>query len=314
MFLIESPYNKIVYDVLIIGGGPAGLTAAIYVARANKKVLLITGQLIGGQLMNTTHVENFPGFAEPIMGPDLMLAMIQQARNCGVEIIEETANKIERRDDGFAVVTDESMYQATAVIAATGATPKLFGIEGSLLGHGISTCATCDGSFFKGLPVAIIGGGNTAFEEAVYLSNIASSVTLVHRRNEFRADEVMQLRAKKSGVQFLTPYCIKEFVGTDALEKVQLEHCETGEALELPCEGCFIAIGHSPNTKILQGLIPLDDAGYATNSPKTTVPGLFIAGEIADYKYRQAITSAGSGCMAALDCLAYLSEHLVLNR
>jgi thioredoxin reductase (NADPH) len=297
------------YDILIIGSGPAGLTAAIYAIRANKRVALVEGHLPGGQLMKTTEIENFPGFAHPIGGPELMEAMKQQALNLNVEFISEYMNSFEKIGGIFAVNLTSQQISAKSLILATGSTPLQLGIEEGFLGKGVSTCATCDGFFFKKQDVCVIGGGNSALEEAIYLSSIARKVYLIHRRNEFRGEKILQDRLQsKTNIEILTPYQTSRFVGEKALESVVIEHVETKDTIELKIAGAFIAIGHTPNTQYLKGLIQLDEQGYVVNGVKTEMPGLFVSGDMFDSQYRQAITSAGLGCMAALEAIKYL-EH-----
>lgn len=300
------------YDILIAGSGPAGITAAIYAARANKKVGLIMGNTPGGQLTKTTDVENYPGFADPIQGPELMKAMIQQAENNNVEIINDEVKSFEKIEN-FEVLGGNQTYKSKSLIIATGAEAKLLGIEDEFWGFGISACATCDGSFFKNQNVIIIGGGNTALEEAIYLSNIAKEVTIIHRRNEFRGEQILQERMKaRSNITIKTPYTVKEFTGTlkpmKMLKGAILENTQTGAQEEISCDGAFIAIGHKPNTDFLNGMLDLDDQGYIKGSIKTKIPGLFIAGDVFDSHYRQAVTAAGFGCMAALDALKWLED------
>jgi thioredoxin reductase (NADPH) len=302
-----------IYDILIAGSGPAGITAAIYAARANKTVGLIMGLTPGGQLTKTSDVENYPGFADPIQGPELMKAMIKQAENNNVFIINDEVKSFEKKEN-FEIKGSSENYSAKSLIIATGAEAKLIGIEDEFWGFGISACATCDGSFFKGQSVIIIGGGNTALEEAIYLSNIAKHVTLIHRRNEFRGEQVLQERMKsRSNITIKTPYMIKEFTGSTKpmrmLKGAILENTQTGVQEEIKCDGAFIAIGHKPNTDFLNGMLDLDDQGYIKGSIKTKIPGLFIAGDVFDSQYRQAVTAAGFGCMAALDALKWIENN-----
>lgn len=306
-----------IFDLVIIGSGPSGLTAAIYGVRANKKVALITGDLIGGQLTKTTEVENYPGFALPIMGPDLMEAMYEQAKNQGVIMIENLADKIEKIDDIFNIQTGSEFIKSRSVVIATGANPKLLGIEGHLYGYGISTCATCDGSFFKNKIVAVIGGGNSALEEALYLSNLAQKVFLIHRRSEFRGEAVMQDRvfekAKNGNIEIMWPYKVNKFIGEKVLEAIELQNTETDEIMTLQASGAFVAIGHTPNTQFLKDLLDLDENGYIKEKINTKIPGLFVAGDVFDDRYRQAVTAAGFGCMAAIEALHYLLKSPSLS-
>lgn len=299
------------FDVLIIGSGPAGLTASIYAARANQKVGIVIGPEQGGQLMNTTDVDNYPGFANGIMGPDLMDAMFQQAKNVGVEMIEGSLHKFDKIDGKFEVMLESGeVVSSNAMIVATGANAKWLGIEQSFIGRGVSSCATCDGAFFKNKTVAVIGGGNSAMEEALYLANIAARVILIHRRKNFRGEAMLQDRVKaQSKIEIKWPYQVIEFLGEKKLEKLYLENTETGEKELLAADGAFVAIGHRPNTSFLEGVLELRD-GYVKDGPVTQIPGLFVAGDVFDDKYRQAITAAGYGCMAAIDALKYLEMNV----
>lgn len=297
------------FDVLIIGSGPSGLTAAIYAARANKKVGVVTGLLVGGQLTKTTHIENYPGFAEPILGGDLMEAMVQQAKNLGVEMIQQSMISFEKEQNIFDVKTDVEQLQSKVLIIATGADPKMLGIEGKFFGTGISTCATCDGMFFRGKKVCVIGGGNSALEESIYLSEIASEVLLIHRRKEFRGEEILKQRVfENKKIKLLTPYVVKEFFGDNLLRGAKIENQETKDIEEIFIDGAFVAIGHSPNTSFLKNILELDENGYIIHGPKTKIDGLFVAGDVFDKDYRQAITAAGYGCMAAIDAIKFLQH------
>lgn len=295
------------FDIIVVGSGPAGLCAAIYGARANKRVLVLAGSAPGGQLTKTTEVENYPGFAEPIMGPDLMDAMLKQVENLGVQIMQTELTTFEKNDALFKVHTFSDVLYARSLIIATGANAKMLGNEGHLLGYGISTCATCDGNFFRNKPVAVVGGGNSALEEALYLSNIASKVYLIHRRTAFRGEMILQQRVQANEkIEILWPYEVASFVGEKKLEAVMIKNTEDASMRTIEVPGAFIAIGHSPNTSFLNGLLDLDDDGYIKEGPKTKIPGLFVAGDVFDKKYRQAITAAGYGCMAAIETLKYL--------
>jgi thioredoxin reductase (NADPH) len=298
------------FDIIIAGSGPAGLTAAIYAARANKKVGVVLGNSPGGQLTKTNDVENFPGFAEPIKGPKLMDEMIQQAKNCSAELIAGSVASFEKKTNFEVVLSGNSKLHAKALIIATGAEAKLLGIEGEFWGAGISACATCDGFFFKNQTVAVVGGGSAALEEAIYLSGIAKKVYIIHRRTAFRGEIILQERIKtKQNIEILWPYSIKEFFGVESpkmLKGVVLQHSQTLETLRLNLDGLFVAIGHQPNTAFLRGILDLDENGYIIDQITTKIPGLFVAGDAFDKTYRQAVTAAGYGCMAALDCLKWL--------
>lgn len=312
-----------IFDVLIIGSGPSGLTAAIYCARAAKSVAVLTGPVIGGQLTTTTHVENYPGFADPIMGPQLMQAMYAQAEKMDAKMFVTAAEKVEQItnesvnaefglecsecENLFKVSTYDECFLAKSVIIATGANAKWLGNEGELVGAGVSSCATCDGAFFRNQEIAVIGGGNSALEEALYLANIASKVYLIHRKEEFKAEAIMQKRLfENKKIEILWPFVVEEFVGKNQLESLNLRNVKDGSLKNLQVSGAFVAIGHSPNTKFLNGLLDLDESGYIKDGVQTKIPGLFVAGDVFDSKYRQAVTAAGFGCMAALECLKYL--------
>lgn len=307
--------------VIVIGSGPAGLTAALYAARANLKPLVIEGIEAGGQLMLTTMVENWPGYRDGIMGPDLMAELRAQAERFGAEIIQGDVSALDLSARPFTVRMGKTHYTAEALIVATGASAKWLelGVDKKLSGRGVSTCATCDGYFFKGRPVAIVGGGDTALEEAIYLANLASHVTVIHRRGELRASKVMQQKAfEHPKISFEWH---SEVVDIKDLDKGEVTHLvlknnQTGATSELAVDGVFIAIGHTPNTKLVAGQLELHDNGYIKthDGSKTSVPGVFAAGDVQDHVYRQAVTAAGSGCMAAIDAerfLAGISEEQV---
>jgi thioredoxin reductase (NADPH) len=303
-------------NVTVIGSGPAGLTAALYSARANLKPLLIEGVEAGGQLMLTTMVENFPGFRDGIMGPELMADMRVQAERFGTEIIQGNVTKVDLGRRPFKLeVSDSTIYTETLIIA-TGASARLLGLpaERALLGHGVSTCATCDGFFFKGKPIAVVGGGDSALEEALFLTKFASKVTLVHRRDTLRASKIMQDKAfANEKIDFAWNNEVQDILDTSkgVVTGVVLRDTMSGAIAELPVEGIFVAIGHTPNTGLFAHQLEMDDNGYlvTVQGTKTNVPGVFACGDVQDHVYRQAITAAGTGCMAAMDAERYL-EHV----
>ncbi len=302
-------------NVVIIGSGPAGLTAALYTARANLTPLVIEGIEAGGQLMLTTAVENFPGFTDGIMGPDLMGAMRAQAERFGAELIRANVTSVDLSQHPFVIRTDDAMFEARAVIVATGASAKLLGLpsERRLMGRGVSTCATCDGFFFRGKPIAVVGGGDSAVEEATFLTRFASHVTVIHRRDTLRASKIMQDKAfanPKISFQWDTEVLDVQDTG-GGVSGLSLRNLKTGAESTLAVDGVFVAIGHTPNTALFKGQLEMDAAGYLVtrDGPRTNIPGVFACGDVQDHVYRQAITAAGSGCMAAIDVERYL-EHL----
>ena len=303
------------HNVVIIGSGCAGLTAAIYAARANLRPLVLDGQEPGGQLSLTTHVENYPGFPDGIMGPELIENMRKQAQKFGTEFKAGAVTEVDLSKRPFKIVAGKEMYEAQALIVAAGASARLLGLKGEkeLIGHGVSTCATCDGYFFRGKPIAVVGGGDSAMEEAGFLSRYASRVHLIHRRKEFRASKIMIDRAKANQkIEFVTPFVVEEILAPKGLvEAVRLRHTETKEPREIAVDGVFVAIGHDPNTTVFKGKLEMDSNGYLTakHGSLTSVPGVFIAGDVQDHRYRQAVTAAGSGCMAAIDAEKFLEEH-----
>lgn len=306
--------NK-VENVVILGSGCAGLTAAIYAARANLRPVLIEGLSLGGQLATTTDVENYPGFPEGIMGPELMERMKKQAERFGTRFIHGNASAVDLRKKPFSITTDDGVTQMHTLIIATGASAKYLGLESEkkLLGYGVSACATCDGFFFKGKEVVVVGGGDTAMEESNFLTKFASHVTLVHRRDSFRASKIMQERTMNNPkISVIWDTAVEEILDPAAkkVRAVRLKNLKTGAVTEKACDGVFMAIGHEPNTKIFQGQLELDEKGYVKvqNHTRTSMEGVFSAGDVHDIRYRQAVTAAGSGCMAALDVEKYLES------
>ncbi|WP_136192063.1 thioredoxin-disulfide reductase [Actinomyces procaprae] len=304
-----------VHDVVIVGSGPGGYTAAIYAARAQLRPIVLAGSVTaGGALMNTTEVENYPGFGEGIMGPDLMTQMQEQAERFGADIRYEDVTGLDLTGDVKRITTDDAVYEARTVILSTGSEYRKLGVDGEerLSGHGVSYCATCDGFFFKDKPIVVVGGGDSAMEEATFLSRFGSSVTVVHRRDQLRASAVMAARAQEDPkIDFAWNSRVVGLNGTDALESVTLEDTVTGERRELPAAGLFVAIGQIPRSELVSGVLELDDAGYIkvdSPSQRTNIPGVFACGDVADPNYQQAVTAAGSGCRAALDAEAYLAE------
>jgi len=304
--------NGHVRNVIVLGGGPAGLTAAIYATRAGLDPLVIEGSEAGGQLMLTTDVENYPGFADPILGPDLMAAMRAQAQRIGTEFVTEDATAVNLSTRPFKVTTHSGeTYETRALIIATGAKPKLLGLPGEqrLMGRGVSTCATCDGFFFRGSDVMVVGGGDTAMEEALYLSKLAKSVTVIHRRDKLRASKIMQERALQNGkISFLWNTKVADIVGDGKVSGVKLQDLKTHTTTQRPVDGVFVAIGHTPNTDLFKGQLDMDANGYILRRGRsmTNVEGVFVAGDVHDHTYRQAVTAAGYGSEAAIDAERWL--------
>jgi thioredoxin reductase (NADPH) len=302
------------HEVVVVGSGPAGLTAAVYAARANLHPIVIEGLGAGGQLMLTTDVENYPGFPEGIMGPDLMLRFREQAERFGTEFVTADADSVDLSTQPFTVRVGSAQYSSKAIIISTGASAMMLGLpnEERLLGHGVSTCATCDGFFFREQHIGVVGGGDTAIEEALFLTKFASKVTVIHRREELRASKVMQDRAfANPKIEFRWNSVIDDVMGDTKLEGAQLRSTVTGELDEIPLTGLFVAIGHTPNTDLFKGQLEMDDNGYIITeggSTRTSVVGVFAAGDVQDHVYRQAITAAGTGCMAAIEAERWLAE------
>jgi len=304
-----------VRNVVIIGSGCAGLTAAIYAARANLKPIVIDGYEAGGQLTLTTMVENFPGFPEGVLGPELIENMRKQAQRFGAEFRAGAVTEVDLSRRPFTITVAQESYRAQALIVAAGATAKLLGLdsEKQLMGRGVSTCATCDGFFFRGKEIAVVGGGDSAMEEANFLTKFASRVHLIHRREEFRASKIMQDRVRSNEkIRVVAPAVVEKLLdsGKGAVEAIEVRDLKSGKTSTLPLEGIFVAIGHEPNTKVFRGKLDMDANGYLIthSGSKTNVPGVFAAGDVQDHHYRQAVTAAGSGCMAALDAERFLEE------
>ncbi|MGW1682438.1 thioredoxin-disulfide reductase [Saccharopolyspora sp. NPDC002376] len=304
-----------VRNVIIVGSGPAGYTAAVYAARAELEPLVFEGTQFGGALMTTTEVENFPGFKEGIMGPDLMEQMRSQAERFGAELRAEDVERLDLTGDVKTVLANGVEYRAKAVILAMGAAARYLGVPGEerLLGHGVSACATCDGFFFRDQDIAVIGGGDSAMEEATFLTRFARSVTIIHRRDEFRSSRIMLERARSNDkIKWLTSKAVTEVVGDGSVSGLKLRDTVTGETSDLDVTGMFVAIGHDPRSQLVRDQVSVDDEGYVQvqqPSTHTGIPGVFAAGDLVDHTYRQAVTAAGSGCAAAIDAERWLAEH-----
>jgi thioredoxin reductase (NADPH) len=304
-----------VRDLIIIGGGPAGYTAALYAARANLEPLVIEGFSWGGQLMITSDVENYPGYADGIMGPEMMADFRRQAERFGAEFVTDDVTRVDFSERPFRLWIEDQEYTARTVIVATGASARWLGLESEerLKGRGVSACATCDGAFFRDKHIFVVGGGDSAFEETLFLTRFGYKVTLVHRRDEFRASQIMIDRARAhEKVEFKTPYVVEEVLGEESISGLRLRNTETDELEEVEAGALFIAIGHDPNTKLFVDQLDHDENGYLVTKPRTTetnIEGVFAAGDVQDHVYRQAVTAAGSGCMAALDAERFLAAE-----
>lgn len=306
--------NKKHYDVLIIGSGPAGYTAGVYASRAKLDTLIISGTLPGGQLMTTSEVENYPGFPNGIFGPELMMNMRQQAERFGAVVVDDEVIKVNFKKKPFAITTHSENYTAEAVIVCTGASPRKLGIpsEQQFSGRGVSYCATCDGPFFKGEDIVVVGGGDTAMEEATFLTKFGRSVKVVHRRDTLRASKILQEKALENPkIEFMWNNVVSDIKGDKKIATVTVKNIASGKETVLNAGGLFVAIGHEPNTAIFKGQLEMDDKGYILlkNHTKTSVEGVFAAGDVHDHRYRQAVTAAGFGCMAAIDVERWLSER-----
>ncbi len=305
--------KKTKFDVIIIGAGPSGYTAGIYCSRAGYDTLILSGILPGGQLVNTTEVENYPGFEKAIMGPDLMIEMRRQTERMGTTIVDDECVNVDFRNNPFKILTGSEEYEGRAVIIATGANPRKLGLKGeqTFAGIGVSYCATCDGPFFRNLELVVVGGGDSAIEEATFLTKFATKIHLVHRRSELRASKIMQERAfSNEKIKFLWESEVVDIKGDQKMQQAVIKNIKTNEETILDVGGLFVAIGHVPNTRLFKNQIDMDDEGYIIlkNKTCTNIEGVFAAGDVHDRSYRQAVTAAGFGCMAAIDVDKYLSE------
>jgi len=305
-----------IHELVIVGSGPAGLTAAVYAGRANLSPIVVEGIGAGGQLMLTTDVENFPGFPDGILGPELMMKFREQAERFGAEFVTADADRVELTSGGpHGVWVGEREIRARSMIITTGAKARMLGLpnEQRLLGHGVSTCATCDGFFFREKPIAVVGGGDSAIEEAIFLTKFATTVSLIHRRDELRASKIMQDRAfANPKIEFVWNSEVSDVMGDGSVESIRLRDTVTGAESDLDVQGVFVAIGHDPNTALFRDQLELDDNGYIVTAPdstRTSVEGVFAAGDVQDHVFRQAITASGSGCMAAIEAERWLGEH-----
>ena len=301
--------------IAIIGSGPAGLTAAIYAARAFLEPLVFVGPAFGGQIATTTEVENFPGFPSGITGPELSIALREQAEKFGARLIEETIEAVDVRQRPFKLTSSNETYEVESLIVATGATPRKLGVPGEdeFIGRGVSYCATCDGFFFRNKEIMVVGGGDSAFQEGLFLTKFGSRVRIVHRRDEFRADATLLMRAKENPkIEFVTSSVIERIDGNGKVKDVVLKNLKTGEKITTPVEGVFVYVGHLPNTELFSGQLAMDHEGYLTVDSRlhTSVPGVFAAGEAHDNWFKQAVTSAGFGCMAAMEAEKFLSQSV----
>jgi len=302
------------YDVIIVGSGPAGYTAGIYTSRARLKTLLVTGTLPGGQLMTTSEVENYPGFPNGIFGPELMMNMRQQAERFGTIAVDDEVIQVDFKQRPFKITTSSEVFESEAVLVCTGASPRKLGIKGEQMfaGRGVSYCATCDGPFFKGEEIVVVGGGDTALEEAIFLSKFGKSIKIVHRRDSLRASKILQDKAfENPKIEFLWNSVVSDIIGDKKIASIVVRDVHNGKEQKIQAGGLFVAIGHDPNTSIFTGQLELDDKGYIAlkNNSLTSVEGVFAAGDVHDYRYRQAITAGGFGCMAALDVEKWLTER-----
>ena len=304
-----------VRDLIIIGGGPAGYTAALYAARANLEPLVIEGFQWGGQLMITSDVENYPGYAEGVLGPEMMKDFRRQAERFGAEFVSDDVTRVDFSEQPFRIWVGEEEYRSEAVIVATGANARQLGLESevALQGRGVSYCAVCDAAFFRERNVVVVGGGDSAMEEATFLTKFATKVTVVHRRDEFRASQIMEDRARANDkIEFITNAVVDEVIGEAGVTAVKISDVNTGEVTELPADGLFVAIGHDPNTKLFVDWLDLDAGGYIITKPgstETNIEGVFAVGDVVDHVYRQAVTAAGMGCMGALDAERWLAAR-----